>query len=372
MMYGEHPSVTYFGLLPITPQYATDRRVRCVCRSDIAVSPSLRCVNTDHDVLIEDAWVVRATVPGDRMPYSRTRRTDVDHPYRGVAARHVDFDDIVQRAHALSLLLCDGCAISHVSAAGVRGFPLPRALRLDRALHVSVPRPGRAPRIAGVHGHSIELDPARVERALVVAPSTREALPVPLVDEPLTLLTCATQLAQPDLVALADAMLWRATVERRPDPMVVALELAHGRPGFARLARAAPLRRAGVRSRAETLLRLMVASAGLPEPVVAHPVRSTERSPETWRAEADLAWPQFGVLVEYEGDEHRTSRRRFTTDVRRFERYADEGWRAVRATRDDVFDDPRELMSRLERRLRQGGWRPHSRWRRRQVGPAIA
>jgi hypothetical protein len=223
-----------------------------------------------------------------------------------------------------------------------------------------------------VHGHSLELTDAQVEQLLVVSHSSRELLPVPLVDEPHTLLTCATQLALVDVVALADAMLQRATVEGRPDPMLGALQLGSGRPGSRRLARAAPLRRAGVRSRAETLLRLMIASAGLPEPVVAHPIRSTDRSPESWVAEADLAWPQFGVLVEYEGDVHRTSRRRFTTDVRRFERYADERWRAVRATRADVFDNPGELFARLVRRLREGGWQPHSRWRRREVRPAVA
>lgn len=318
------------------------------------------------------AWAVRASVSGEWMPYARTRRTDVEHPYHGVATYRVDLDDIVQRAHALGLLLGEGAAISHSSAARVRGFPLPRALRLASELHVSVPRPRRAPKGAGVHGHSLELPGARVERLLVVAPSTGERLPVTLVDEPHTLLTCATQLALPDVVALADAMLRRATVEGRPDPMLAALELGPDRPGLARLKRAAPLRRAGVRSRAETLLRLMIASAGLPEPVVAHRVQSTERSPERWVAVADLAWPHFGVLVAYEGDMHRTSRRRFTTDVRRFDRYADEGWRAVRATRADLFDDPRELMSRLARRLRDGGWRPARRWRLRDVGPAIA
>lgn len=320
----------------------------------------------------DDAWVVRASVAGGRMPYARTRRIDVEHPYRGVATHRVDLDDIVQRAHALGLLLGEGAAISHSSAARVRGYPLPRALRFDRELHVSAPRPRRAPKGVGVHGHSLELPAARVEHLLVVAPSTGELLPVPLVDEPLTLLTCAAQLALPDVVALADAMLRRATVEGRPDPMLAALELGPDRPGLARLKRAAPLRRAGVRSRAETLLRLMIVSAGLPEPVVAHPVQSTERSPESWTAEADLAWPQFGVLVEYEGDVHRTSRRRFTTDVRRFERYADEQWRAVRAIRADVFDDPRELMSRLARRLREGGWVSPRRWRLRDVAPAIA
>jgi hypothetical protein len=306
------------------------------------------------------------------MPYARTRRVDVDHPYRGVATHRVDLTEIVQRAHALGLLLGTGAAISHSSAAAVRGLPLPLALRLDSRLHVSVPRPRRAPRIAGVHGHSIDLAPAQFEQRFVVAPSTGEALPVSVVDEPLTLVTCATQVAVPDLVALADAMLRRAKVERRPDPMLAALQLGPGRPGFVRLARAAPLRRAGVRSRAETLLRLMIASAGLPEPVVAHPVHSTALSSERWTAEADLAWPNFRVLVEYEGDGHRTSRRQFATDVRRFDRYADEGWRAVRATRADVFDDPRELMSRIARRLRDGGWVAPRRWKLREVAPAMA
>ncbi|MDX2026911.1 hypothetical protein [Microcella sp.] len=234
----------------------------------------------EPSTVVDDAWIVRASVIGGRMPYARTRRVDVEHPYRGVAAHRVDLTDIVQRAHALGLLLGAGAAISHSSAAAARGLPLPRALRLDSRLHVSVPRPRRAPRIAGVHGHSIDLAPAQVERRLLVAPSTGEALPISVVDEPLTLVTCATQLALPDFVALADAMLHWATVERRPDPMLEALQLGPGRPGFARLARAEPLRRAGVRSRAETLLRLMIVSAGLPEPVVAHPVHSTGLSSE--------------------------------------------------------------------------------------------
>lgn len=306
------------------------------------------------------------------MPYARTRRVDVAHPYRGVATHGVDLDDLVQRAHALGLLLGDGAAFSHGSAALVRGFPLPRALRLDPVMHVSVPRPRRAPRIAGVHGHSLEIAATQVGQVLVVAPSTREALPVPLVDEPLTLLTCATQLALPDVVALADAMLRRAAGEGRPDPMIAALELGPDRPGLARLRRAAPLRRAGVRSRAETHLRLLIARAGLPEPVVAHPVHSTAHSSESWVSEADLAWPQHSVLLEYEGDGHRTSRRQFALDVRRFDRYADEGWRALRATRADIYDDPRELMSRLARRLAEGGWRSPRRWKLREVSPAVA
>lgn len=321
---------------------------------------------------MDPSWVVRASVHGDGMPYARTRRTDVEHPFHGVATHGVDLDDIVQRSHALGLWLPSDAALSHTTAARVRGLPVPSLFTREHVLHASVPRPRRAPKGAGVHGHSIDLPSTRVEQLLVVAPSSGERLPLRVVDEPLTLLTCATQLSRPDLVALADAILWRANRDGRADPMLEALAFGRRRPGFARLVRAAPLRRAGVRSRAETLLRLMIASAGLPEPVVAHPVLSTERSPHRWRAEADLAWPLFGVLVEYEGDEHRTSRRRFATDVRRFDRYADEGWRAVRATRTDVFEQPSELMGRLERRLRDEGWRPPRGWRLRNVGPALA
>lgn len=305
------------------------------------------------------------------MPYALTRRRGVEHPYRGVAARGVDLDDPVQRAHAIGLVLPEVGAISHSTAALVRGLPLPRALQTVVPVHVSVPRSRRAPRIRGVRGHSIDLPDGRLTNLLVVASSTRELLPVRLVDEALTLLTCATQLALPDLVALADAMVLRSARSGRGDPMLEALELGVGRPGHARLVRAAPLRRAGVRSRAETLLRLMVVSARLPEPDVAHPVASTEKSDERWTAEADLAWPEWGVLLEYEGDAHRTSRRRFVTDVRRFERYADEGWRAMRATRLDVFENPNDLMRRVERRLREGGWRPHRGWRLREVAPAF-
>lgn len=352
----------------------TDRWLCCTSFATTVISCIIRGMTRElrQNDWADDAWVVRASVNGGQVPYARTRRTDVDHPFHAVATHQVDLDDIVQRAHALGVLLDGRAVISHSSAAHLLGFPIPLALQRDPHLHVSVPRPGRAPRSVGVHGHSIEFGTDQAGHRMLVSPSSLEPLPVPILDEPLILVTCARQLQLPALVALADAMLRRAMITQRRDPMLAALRLAPNRPGYHRLTRAAMLRRVGVRSRAETLLRLMIASAGLPEPCVAHPVQSTARSPESWTAEADLAWPSFAVVVEYEGDIHRLSRRRFATDVRRFDRYADEGWRAVRATRDDLFTEPRELMARLERRLRDGGWQPHRRWRPRKVRPAIA
>jgi very-short-patch-repair endonuclease len=63
------------------------------------------------------------------------------------------------------------------------------------------------------------------------------------------------------------------------------------------------------------------------------------------------------VLVEYEGDGHRTSRGKFRSDITRVEEYADGGWFALRAQADDVFADPNPFLGRLGRRLERRGWR---------------
>lgn len=77
----------------------------------------------------------------------------------------------------------------------------------------------------------------------------------------------------------------------------------------------------------------------------------------------DLLWEQYGVLVEYEGDGHRTSKRQFRHDLSRFDAFLDVGLSPIRATADDVYDDARRLLAVIERRLRERGWRPHARWR---------
>ncbi|UYN84798.1 MAG: hypothetical protein KIT89_06470 [Microcella sp.] len=72
----------------------------------------------------------------------------------------------------------------------------------------------------------------------------------------------------------------------------------------------------------------------------------------------DLAWPQYHVLVEYEGDDHRTDARTFALDIERFDAFGDVDWATVRCTSRDLYAQPRRVLESLARRLRARGWRP--------------
>ena len=98
--------------------------------------------------------------------------------------------------------------------------------------------------------------------------------------------------------------------------------------------------------------------AGIPEPEVNIVVTDTSGR---YIHMADLVWRQFRVLVEYEGDDHRTSKRVFRRDIRRFEHYVDANWSAIRSVAPDIFEDPNDFVSRVWRRLVKRGWQPKRR-----------
>jgi hypothetical protein len=64
------------------------------------------------------------------------------------------------------------------------------------------------------------------------------------------------------------------------------------------------LLRPGAESRPETLLRLLLGRAGLPEPEVNVDIRDDSGR---FLGRADLVYPPWRTIVEYDGDQHRTS-----------------------------------------------------------------
>ena len=123
--------------------------------------------------------------------------------------------------------------------------------------------------------------------------------------------------------------------------------------------------RVGSLSRPESLQRLQLVRAGLPEPELN--VRVQDRRGRLISM-ADLVWREYRTLIEYEGDGHRTSRTKFRSDITRGERYADGDWFPMRSHAGDVFGDPNDLIRRVSRRLRSRGW--DSRGELRQVAAA--
>jgi len=94
-------------------------------------------------------------------------------------------------------------------------------------------------------------------------------------------------------------------------------------------------------------MRLLIAEARLPEPVIHHPVPVAGGI----TLHPDLAFVSARIALEYEGDGHRVDRATWLADLERHELLAAAGWRVIRVTSDDLFERPRELIVRIRRAL---------------------
>lgn len=257
-------------------------------------------------------------------------------------------------AIALSARLTPRQFLSHTSAALLNGVPLPLGIEAASRLHVSVLAGDPKPRIRGVIGHVLE--PGRTGTVVVGG--------IRLTDAATTWCQLGALLSLDDLVAAGDFVLTGRAPVGGPGPyatvatLTAAAELHRGSHGASRLREALPHLRYGPLSRKETQLRLRIVRAGLPEPHLNLPVPEAEHDGSA--PMIDLAYPDYRVGIEYEGDHHRNPVQ-FRRDIRRFERLQDVGWTIVRVSAQDVPDDDeeatRETLARIAARLRARGWR---------------
>ena len=150
------------------------------------------------------------------------------------------------------------------------------------------------------------------------------------------------------LVSAGDALVRRGFCTL---PELVAFaESATGR-GCRALRRAAGLVRERVDSFRETRLRLCLVIAGLPEPrcnvVLGHDGRLIGR--------VDLLFDEVGLIVEYDGDQHR-DRAQWNVDLDRDDDFRATGFATVRVTRDRMRR-PRLVVSKIHARLVERGYR---------------
>ena len=125
-------------------------------------------------------------------------------------------------------------------------------------------------------------------------------------------------------VARLDALA-RATGVKIGD--VAELAARHpGARGLRKLETALDLVNAGAASPRETSLRLSLIRAGFPRPQTQIPLR---RPDGRWYF-LDMGWEDIKLAVEYDGDQHRTSRRQYVGDAERQEFIARAGWTHIR------------------------------------------
>jgi hypothetical protein len=106
----------------------------------------------------------------------------------------------------------------------------------------------------------------------------------------------------------------------------------------------------GAASPKETWLRLLLVDAGLPTPETQIPVVANYRT----IAVLDMGWERFKVAVEYDGDQHRTSRRQYVRDLRRLKELERLGWIVIRVIAEDR---PENVLRQVREALRSRGYR---------------
>jgi hypothetical protein len=270
------------------------------------------------------------------------RAGDLATAFRGVRVEKSSSPTFLARCEAYGRLIDDRHCLSHVTAALLWGCPLPAGM-LDGPLHVSGLAGTVRPRMRGVVGHELSGSHVRLVR--------RHGLPV--TDPVTTWLQLSGLLGPRWLVAVGDHFVLDPIVADADDPRPYCdpAEFAQRASAFTgrncRRARQALERvRPGVESPRETFLRLELVEAGLPEPVTAHPIFD---SSGRRIAIADLAYPEQKVLVEYDGDHHRTDSRQFRRDIERHDDLLAERWTHIRVGKDSP---PRAAVERTRMALR--------------------
>lgn len=231
----------------------------------------------------------------------------------------------------------EGGWVSHSTAAELMRIRVPVD---DDRVHVSRPRGKRAPQRDGVCGHQRNVEPDEI----------MQLRGTPVSAPPRIWLEMGQYLDERELVILGDQLVRvpRASFEGRSHPWTTSERLAelldrHARTrGAEALRRALPRIRVGSDSVAETLCRLALADAGLPAPELQFRLRPGD----VYSPTADLAFPEFMLVLQYEGEHHFTPEQQ-ARDQRRDAEFEAAGWTTFKVNKHDLREGFRSLIRRV-------------------------
>lgn len=205
-------------------------------------------------------------------------------------------------------------------------------LEANHDLHVSVPVPSRAPHASGIAGHQTSAPYwAMTVHGIRLSHPAR------------TWRDLATEMPLDHLVAAGDFLIhWRHPLVT-VDELLLAMATATNRRGFARATLALPLLDDRAESAPESLLRVLLLGNGFTGLVINRHV--DDRFGE-FVARTDVGIPSLGIVLEYMGDYHRTTKGQWRADMTRRARLEATGTRVMEVNADDLRD-PNELVSRI-------------------------
>lgn len=246
-----------------------------------------------------------------------------------VRLRHdVYADGRLPRDHALAcravaLRLPAGAVIAGPSAAFLHGIR--HAAAFGDEVHVIAPAPLRVPPQKGVRVHVTDLHP-------------RHAVtdPVPHTAPTRTAYDVAAWLPPPQALAILDTLLNRRLIDTTQLSALV--RQRQGRSGNRRAEQTIALADGQAQYPMESQLRMRLVTAGLPRPVLRHPV-VTPAGPVI---HAYMAWPTYRVAVEYHDF--------------RLDSLAQAGWVALHVTAKQVKEDFPTVLRQIRLALTKRGW----------------
>ena len=261
----------------------------------------------------------------------RLRGSAFRHPTRSVYVSAEIAADLELEAGSWALVLPPSAAMFGTTAAAWYGLPVPR----DEAFHVIVPAGDVVPRRrTGLVPHEgLGEHEWSIQRGLRVTTPER------------TWLDLASVLGRTQLVIAGDAMVsgGLTTVEA----IQVVSAVTRRRRGVVLAREAAALVRSGVDSPPETIVRLIIVDGGLPCPQTGLDVYDDGGG---WSGRPDLCYLALKLAIQYEGDVHRTTKKRWRADISRDEVLLDHGWDVIRVTGYDLHR-PAALCHRIAVRL---------------------
>ena len=247
---------------------------------------------------------------------------------------HIDASvsvDLRTRVQGARLILPPDAAASHTTAMRLHGFDLPGYPHLEFSTNTL-----RQRRIPGVfvHRRRGELHPRPVHGLSTLGPDR-------------TFVDVALQLRLPDLVAFGDHLVYRGLTTI--DHLLQYVDSRH-LDGVRRARRIARLLRSGAESPPETVVRLLLRFARLPEAEVNGVIHDEFGQ---FLARGDLVYRRWKVVVEYDGRHHERDARTREYDIRRRELLEAEGWIVIVVTAGDLNRSasiPTRVHSALVRR----------------------
>ena len=244
------------------------------------------------------------------------------------------------------------CAASHLTAAELLVLPGRRRKGTPEMFHIIRPEGAAHLNRPHVVVHRMKLHDDEI--------TTVDGIPVTTPER--TWLDMAELLTVDEVVAMGDSCVRvpRPDLEGRDAPHCTISDLQRmidrhkGKRGIRKAKEAIKLIRVGADSPQETMLRLAIVRAGLPEPGLNRPIITADGARHH---EPDLSYPKYRIGIEYEG-EHHGDDEQIVRDIARSERYAALGWTEVRISKRHMHNDAKAAVAKVRAALLQAGWRP--------------